>query len=108
MPTPFGYEELLNVVELHYLEAERRFDEKIAAIGIGIPGTFTNEKVVWVPNMPYIEGHDLAGDLANRLGVDVYLGNDAQLALVGEVWKGAGAGFKNAILMSIGTGIGGA
>ncbi|MDR7238862.1 ROK family protein [Neobacillus drentensis] len=108
VPTPLGYEELLRVVEEHYLEAERKFGEQIAGMAIGIPGTFTKEKVVWVPNIPYIEGHDLAGDLSMRLGVPVYLGNDAQLALVGEVWRGAGVGYTNAVLMSIGTGIGGA
>jgi glucokinase len=34
--------------------------------------------------------------------------NDAQAALLGEVWKGAAAGARNAILITLGTGVGGA
>ncbi|MFP7296959.1 ROK family protein [Neobacillus niacini] len=108
VPTPGSYCDLLKVVEETYFAAERKFGGKIEGIGIGLPGTFTKEKVVWVPNIPYIEGQDLAGDLRDRLEVDVFIGNDAQLALVGEVWKGSGCGYGNAVLMSIGTGIGGA
>ncbi|MGG3466166.1 ROK family protein [Neobacillus pocheonensis] len=110
VPTPSRYAELLQVVEEHCSEAEKRFEYagKIVEMGIGIPGTFTKERVVWVPNIPCLEGQDLAGDLRTRLGAGVYLGNDAQLALAGEVWKGAGRENSNAILMSIGTGIGGA
>lgn len=110
VPTPSSYGELLQLVVDHCLEAEKRFEYagKVVEVGVGIPGTFTDDRVVWVPNIPCLEGQDLAEDLRTRLGAGVYLGNDAQLALAGEVWKGAGRAYSNAILMSIGTGIGGA
>ncbi|WP_251551242.1 ROK family protein [Neobacillus muris] len=106
--TPGSYGQFLDSAEEQFLKLEERFGEKITEIGIGLPGTFTAEKIVWVPNIAYLEGCDLAGDLRSRFGVEVFIGNDAQLALIGEVWKGVGRGCSNAILMSIGTGIGGA
>jgi predicted NBD/HSP70 family sugar kinase len=107
--TPKSYADLLELIEVNFFAIEKRwYPQTISHVGIGIPGTFTTEKVIWVPNISYMEGKDLTGDLKKRLGVNVSLGNDAQLALVGEVWKGAGRGKKDAVLMSIGTGIGGA
>jgi predicted NBD/HSP70 family sugar kinase len=107
--TPKRYQELLELVVVNFREAERIHGRgAITHAGIGIPGTFTKEKVIWVPNIPCLEGEDLAADLRVRLKADVFMGNDAQLALVGEVWKGVGQGRKDAVLMSIGTGIGGA
>jgi predicted NBD/HSP70 family sugar kinase len=109
VPTPNSYDDFLKLVERNHFEAERNhYSRIIENVGIGIPGTFTKEKIIWVPNIPYLEGKDLAGDLKQRLKANVQIGNDAQLALAGEVWKGAGQGSRDAILMSIGTGIGGA
>lgn len=42
------------------------------------------------------------------LGIDVKVVNDGQAALLAEIWKGAAVGSKNAVMMSIGTGVGGA
>jgi glucokinase len=101
VPTPANYEEFLQVVRVPVAG-------KITTIGVGLPGTFSDEKVLWVPNIPCLENHDLRGDLGKCFGAEVLLANDAQLALLGEVWQGAGKGKRNAVLMSIGTGIGGA
>ncbi|WP_409271519.1 ROK family protein [Neobacillus sp. SCS-31] len=107
VPTPKTYAEFLNVVEEQFrLAAVGK--GKIGCIGMGIPGTYTDETVIWSPNVPFLEGKDIPGDLRERLGVGVFLGNDAQLALAGEAWRGAARGRQQAILMAIGTGIGGA
>lgn len=80
----------------------------LAGLAIGLPGTVTEECVNWVPNLPFLNGKDLAGDLTAWLGLPVELANDAQLALLGEVWRGAAQECRHAVLVSVGTGVGGA
>jgi predicted NBD/HSP70 family sugar kinase len=103
--TPDSYHDFLDLVSRVLAQDAGK---RVKRVGIGIPGTYTNEKVTWVPNIPYLENQNLVGDLSRLLGVEVVIANDAQLALLGEVWQGAGRGKQDAILMSIGTGIGGA
>jgi predicted NBD/HSP70 family sugar kinase len=80
----------------------------IARLAIGLPGTITEERVTWVPNLPFLNGKDLTGELSARLKIPVELANDAQLGLLGEVWHGAARGRRNVVLISVGTGVGGA
>lgn len=74
-------------------------------LGIGIPGLAQSTTCRWVPNLPYLDGLDLADLLP---GVSIGLGNDAQLALLAEAKAGAANGLSHAILLAIGTGIGSA
>ena len=74
-------------------------------LGIGIPGLAQGTVCRWVPNLPYLDGLDLAELLPD---VSVGLGNDAQLALLAEAKAGAANGLSDAILLAIGTGIGSA
>ena len=74
-------------------------------LGLGIPGLAAGPVCRWVPNLPYLDGLDLAAALP---GVSVALGNDAQFALLAEVKAGAAKGMRNAILLAVGTGIGSA
>jgi predicted NBD/HSP70 family sugar kinase len=76
-----------------------------ARLGLGIPGLAERATCRWVPNLPYLDGLDLAARLP---GVEVALGNDAHFALLAEVMGGAAIGLSNAILVAIGTGIGSA
>jgi glucokinase len=74
-------------------------------LGCAIPGLARGTTCVWVPNLGYLDGFDLATafpDLA------VGLGHDAQLALLAEVEAGAARDLTDAILLAIGTGIGSA
>lgn len=93
------------------LRAFRAFvDEQIEAyrpdgLGIAIPGLAQGTLCRWVPNLPYLDGQDLA---ALFPGQPVALGNDAHMALVAEATAGAAAGLSDAILIAIGTGIGSA
>lgn len=74
-------------------------------LGIGVPGLATGTTCRWVPNLPYLDGLDLAAALP---GVEVGLGNDAQLALLAEAGAGSAQGLTDVILLAIGTGIGSA
>lgn len=74
-------------------------------LGIGVPGLARGTTCAWIPNLPYLDGLDIASIAP---GASVALGNDAQFALVAEATAGAAAGLEDALLLAIGTGIGSA
>ncbi len=79
------------------------------AIGVGIAGLVSvpDRTFVWGP---HVSGHDLRiGDaVEERFGVPVVVDNDANTALFGELELGVARGYRNVILVTLGTGIGGA
>ena len=81
--------------------------EEVAAIGVTIPGLVDGTRCRWVPNLPHLDGIDLA-ELLAPLGASVVAGNDAQLSLLAESTRGAAVGVRDAVLAAIGTGIGSA
>ena len=81
--------------------AHRPFDQ----VGLAVPGLTEATRCRWIPNLPWLDGADLADLVA---GARLALGNDSQLALLAEATHGAAAGLSDAILLSIGTGIGSA
>lgn len=54
------------------------------------------------------QGLDLAGWAKSELGMRLRLENDARMALLGERYAGAGRGFDDIVMTTLGTGIGGA
>ena len=91
-------------------EFRARMETLIAAhgtteLGVCIPGLAHGTVCAWVPNLPFLDGIDLAAVFP---GVRVALGNDAQFALLAEAAGGTAQETKNAILLAIGTGIGSA
>lgn len=93
---------------INLLHEEQQGKAKISGIGIGLPGIAFRHDVQWVPNIPYLENAPLARDLEALGGIPVFFSNDAHSALLGEARFGAAQGKRNALLFSIGTGIGGA
>jgi glucokinase len=84
-------------------------EEKIAAIGVAAPGPLDPfEGVIReAPNIPGWVDVPLRNHVEKRFGVPVALGNDANLAALGE-WKyGAGKGHHHLIYITVSTGIGG-
>jgi len=82
--------------------------EEIAGIGIGIAGGIKEDGTVWVPSLPYLTGVKFGQRVEDLFNLPTTIDNDAHVALIGEQWIGAAAGKRNAILVSVGTGIGGA
>jgi predicted NBD/HSP70 family sugar kinase len=77
----------------------------IEAIGFAVPGLVEGTTCRWIPNLPYLDGLDMQALFPSlRIGI----GNDAQIALLAEASAGAAKGMSDAILLSIGTGIGSA
>lgn len=81
----------------------------LAGVGLGAAGFVdaAAEVVRFAPHLPWRD-HPARQRLADRLGVPVTLDNDANCAAVGEAAYGAARGAPSALLVALGTGIGGA
>ena len=82
--------------------------EEVEGIGMGIPGPVLDECIV---NKCINLGwgvRNVAKELADLTGITrIKAGNDANVAALGEMWKGGGAGHKNVVMVTLGTGVGG-
>ncbi len=81
--------------------------EDILGIGVGLPGPVKdNGEVLELPNMGL--GHfNIEEELSQLTGFKVKAGNDANVAALGEMWQGSGKGYRNMVLVTLGTGVGG-
>jgi glucokinase len=81
----------------------------VSGIGIGSPGPLSARegKILRAGNLPHWINFPLVSIIKERLGVDVYLQNDATLFAYGEWWVGAGKGLDDFFALTLGTGIGG-
>jgi predicted NBD/HSP70 family sugar kinase len=77
---------------------------RVRGMAIAVPGLVAGSICVWVPNLPYLDGVDLAAITAHVRAV----GNDAHFALLAEATEGAAFERADAVLLAIGTGIGSA
>ncbi|HUY22559.1 MAG TPA: ROK family protein [Acidimicrobiales bacterium] len=84
-------------------------DAEVVSVGVGAPGLVDNTGMLrFAPNLPAGAGLDIAGRLSTRLGgLRTVVDNDATCATVGEWAFGAAAGAADAVLVTLGTGIGG-
>lgn len=81
--------------------------EEIAGVGIGVPGPVTEDGTVLVAvNLGWGKCNP-SRQLGELLGVPVKTANDANVAALGEMWRGGGQGFKNMVAVTLGTGVGG-
>ena len=78
----------------------------VAGVGVGCPGTVDGGTVLYSNNLDW---HDFAMEeyLAQKTGLPVAVGNDANVAALGEQWRGGGRGFDNIVMVTLGTGVGG-
>jgi glucokinase len=81
----------------------------VVAVSIMVPGAVDCAKavVVQAPNLPSLVNFPLKAKLEQRLGWPSYLENDANAAVVGEMWQGAARGCRNVMSVTLGTGVGG-
>jgi glucokinase len=80
----------------------------IVGVGVGAPGPLDTKSgiVLLTPNLGWVN-LPLRQIIHDRLGLKAALDNDANCAVLGEWWMGAARGTRNAIGITIGTGIGG-
>ena len=88
--------------------AERKLDkEEIDGVGIGVPGPVNERGEVPCAVNLFWGFKEVTKELTELTGLPSKAGNDANVAALGEAWKGAAAGAKNVILVTLGTGVGG-
>ena len=81
--------------------------DEVQGIGIGVPGPVLNASVVTrCVNLGWGE-IDVAGTLSKITGLPVKVGNDANVAALGEMWQGGAKGSSNVVMVTLGTGVGG-
>jgi glucokinase len=100
-------DELLETLEREVREAmEAR--PSVAAVGLGIPCTIDRERGVAITavNLP-IRDLPIRDRMHERLGIPVFIDNDANVAALAEHRFGAARGTRDAVMLTIGTGIGG-
>lgn len=79
----------------------------VMGIGVGIPGPVKdNGEVLEVVNIG-LSRFNLEEELSQLTGLKVKAGNDANVAALGEYWQGSGKEFKDQVLITLGTGVGG-
>lgn len=82
---------------------------RACAIGIGVPGRvngWTGEVISG--GFLDLSGKDLKSEIAASFGRPVIVANDCSMALIGEAKIGGARGLRNSVMLTIGTGIGGA
>ncbi len=97
------------VIDLISESVSEIINNDVVGIGIGVAGLVNREKgiVLRSPNLPAIEGVNISEILKDRFKVPVIIENDANAATLGEKWLGSGREFRNFVLLTLGTGIGG-
>ena len=80
----------------------------VTAVGVGAAGLVDRAGVVhYAPNIPALRRAPLRDGLADALDVPVVVDNDANVAALGELRHGAARGARHALVVTLGTGIGG-
>ncbi len=81
--------------------------KEVLGIGVGVPAPVSDDGVVnGSANIGW--GYkEVKHELEDLTGVKVKVGNDANVAALGEMWKGGGQGYKNMVMITLGTGVGG-
>lgn len=81
--------------------------DDVEGIGIGVPGPVVQDSVVTgCVNLGWGRVN-VAKELGDKTGLKVRVGNDANVAALGEMWQGGGKGYQNVIMITLGTGVGG-
>lgn len=88
--------------------AEKNIDKAdVEGVGIGIPGPINSRGEAACAVNLYWGFTPVAQILGDLTGLKAQAGNDANVAALGETWKGAAAGAQNIIMITLGTGVGG-
>ncbi|MCR5655044.1 MAG: ROK family glucokinase [Lachnospiraceae bacterium] len=93
---------------LDKMEEKSIAKEDVAGVGIGVPGPVDSKGLVHkCANLGwgFVKLNEELGALLG--GIPVRGGNDANVAALGEMWKGGGQGFNSIVVVTLGTGVGG-
>ena len=82
--------------------------EDVVGVGIGVPGPVDAKGVIHKAANLGWGVFSIKEELSGLLdGIRVEAGNDANVAALGEMWRGGGEGYSNLVVVTLGTGVGG-
>lgn len=81
--------------------------EDVIGVGVGVPAPVNADGIVQNSANLGWNYKEVKRELEELTGFDAEIGNDANVAALGEMWKGGGMGQKNMIMVTLGTGVGG-
>ena len=83
--------------------------EDVCGVGMGIPGQHKSKEgiVLWSPNFSDLAGKQLLEPIFRQSGLPAWMGNDVNVAALGEFHFGAGKDVNSMVMLTLGTGIGG-
>ena len=84
--------------------------DQVEGVGVGVPGPVLDSRVVPIicANLGGWGKHNVSEELGALLGgLKVLVGNDANVAALGEIWMGIAKGCRSAVMVTLGTGVGG-
>ncbi len=88
--------------------AKDDIDKKdVVGIGIGVPGPVKSDGTVIVAVNLGWKDINVNTELEELTGIKVKTSNDANVAALGEMWRGGGQGYSNVVAVTLGTGVGG-
>ena len=93
----------------HHLDLYKMSRDQFIGIGMGTPGTIDREKgtVIGAYNLNWKTTQNVKEEIEQGTGMQFALDNDANVAALGERWKGAGENAANVAFITLGTGVGG-
>ena len=107
----FGNEkkEIKKTIETYIFDNVNKLSKKykITEIGIAIPGTVTDKKIIKSVNLG-INEYDIVEKLSKKIKLPIKIKNDAKCAAIAENKYGCLKNYKRSIFLTLGTGIGGA
>jgi len=98
-----------DIAETIEFKMERKKIEKtqVIGIGVGVPGPILSDGTVnKCVNLGW-NVFNVAKELEGKTQLKVKVGNDANVAALGEMWQGGGKGHLNMVMVTLGTGVGG-
>ena len=81
--------------------------DDVIGVGAGVPGPVDSKGIVHnAVNLGW-GTFNASEELSKLTGLKAMVGNDANVAALGEMWKGGGAGYSDIVMVTLGTGVGG-
>lgn len=79
----------------------------VIGVGVGVPAAVLDGGYVKKAANLGWENKNIKAELEELTGLQVRVANDANVAALGEMWKGGGEGYNNLVMVTLGTGVGG-
>lgn len=99
--------DIANSIKAKMAAEEIALDE-VAGIGLGAPGPVDADGVIYkTANLGWDTVFSIPEVMREYIDLPVMAGNDANVAALGEMWQGGGKGYKDMVMVTLGTGVGG-